>query len=304
LTGYSIIFGNLFGREPVLSFWGQVLVLHKKLLVLNKNITFRKKKIYSGLLQVEKYIFSKIAMSESDGLHKLTAYLNQTRRQAEAAVDALNIQIKERENKNEKYELLCLKLEEDKNYYKNLCEQLKLEGTTKHRLQERDDWKALIDSVQKERSRLQEHCTFLESELDSAKAEILELQGDLTRIYNEAQQGGSVMRTISRSDSRTTSVDTDESNLQTPPKRGSVNAHNMIDDRLSMSLDAEDGDFAPTSQASSPMLMSPFVDANGRVIADSSSMPPKALAKQLKYELKKAHSQVWYWLFALFHTSL
>ena len=40
-------------------------------------------------------------MSASDGLLKLTEYLNQTRRQAEAAIDVLNSRIEEMKEENE-----------------------------------------------------------------------------------------------------------------------------------------------------------------------------------------------------------
>ena len=42
-------------------------------------------------------------MSESDGLQKLTAYLNQKRRQAEMAVDALNLQTEDLQKENTSY---------------------------------------------------------------------------------------------------------------------------------------------------------------------------------------------------------
>jgi predicted nucleic acid-binding Zn-ribbon protein len=43
-------------------------------------------------------------MTSSEGLAKLTEYLNQTRRQAEASIDLLNEKIKELEQKNEGYQ--------------------------------------------------------------------------------------------------------------------------------------------------------------------------------------------------------
>eukprot|EP00603_Paraphysomonas_imperforata_P006648 CAMPEP_0114439992 /NCGR_PEP_ID=MMETSP0103-20121206/15513_1 /TAXON_ID=37642 ORGANISM="Paraphysomonas imperforata, Strain PA2" /NCGR_SAMPLE_ID=MMETSP0103 /ASSEMBLY_ACC=CAM_ASM_000201 /LENGTH=46 /DNA_ID= /DNA_START= /DNA_END= /DNA_ORIENTATION= len=42
-------------------------------------------------------------MSEADGLQRLTEFLNQTRKQAEVAVDCLNVRIKELEQEREKY---------------------------------------------------------------------------------------------------------------------------------------------------------------------------------------------------------
>lgn len=42
-------------------------------------------------------------MSEADGLKRLTEYLNQTRKQAEQAVDCLNVRIKDLEQDREKF---------------------------------------------------------------------------------------------------------------------------------------------------------------------------------------------------------
>ena len=50
-------------------------------------------------------------MSASDGLLKLTEYLNQTRRQAEAAIDVLNNRIEEMKEENETCMNMIEKLE-------------------------------------------------------------------------------------------------------------------------------------------------------------------------------------------------
>ena len=50
-------------------------------------------------------------MSASDGLLKLTEYLNQTRRQAEAAIDVLNKRIEEMKEENETCMNMIEKLE-------------------------------------------------------------------------------------------------------------------------------------------------------------------------------------------------
>ena len=104
-------------------------------------------------------------MSQKEGLAKLTEYLNQTRRQAEASIDVLNAKINELNEDNEK-------LNGEKEYYRQYSEQLKLENSKKWRLQERDDWKSLVDSVQHDRSRLQEECARLEAELEQSRAEV------------------------------------------------------------------------------------------------------------------------------------
>lgn len=124
-------------------------------------------------------------MSESEGLQKLTAYLSQTRRQAEAAIDALNEQIVELKKDNEVCMQVVETLEAERDHFKNLAEQLKQENTTKYRLQERDDWKSLIDSVQKDRSRLQEECNQLESKIEDCTAEIDYLKVELQTVREE-----------------------------------------------------------------------------------------------------------------------
>lgn len=118
-------------------------------------------------------------MSSSDGLHRLTEYLAQTRRQANAAIDVLNKRVEELElsnselRENEK----ILRLEKD-----DLQVQLKLlkaENSTKFQLRERDDWKAVLDSVQKDRQRLSEECEALKKQLDELQSEQERLQTEM-----------------------------------------------------------------------------------------------------------------------------
>ncbi len=106
-------------------------------------------------------------MSEnhSETIARLTAYLNQTRRQAEESIDTLNNRYAEIQAELETSRLVCERLVEERDYFKNLSEQLKLENSKKWRLNERDDWKSLVESVQLDRARLQEECTRLEAEL-------------------------------------------------------------------------------------------------------------------------------------------
>ena len=126
-----------------------------------------------------------LRISESEGLRKLTEFLNQTRRQAETAIDALNVQVKQLSQDCDKYRDECI-------YYKRCCEQLQQENSKKWRLHERDDWKSLVDSVQKDRNRLHDECLKLELEKDQFKNEIIALQEQL-----RAYQQNSVMSPIS-----------------------------------------------------------------------------------------------------------
>lgn len=117
--------------------------------------------------------------SESEGLSKLTEYLAQTRRQAEISIDLLNNKIVELEQEND-YKLGRInELTGERDYFKKYSEQLKSENSKKWKLQERDDWKSLVESVQKDRARLQDECTRLESSLDEAKVQIQGLQDEL-----------------------------------------------------------------------------------------------------------------------------
>ena len=122
-------------------------------------------------------------MSQKEGLAKLTEYLNQTRRQAEASIDVLNAKINELNEDNEK-------LNGEKEYYRQYSEQLKLENSKKWRLQERDDWKSLVDSVQHDRSRLQEECARLEAELEQSRAEVKVLEEEIGVIHEVAEEVG------------------------------------------------------------------------------------------------------------------
>ena len=116
-------------------------------------------------------------MSESDGLSKLAEYLNQTRRQAEQSIDILNSKISELVNESEA-------ISSERDYFRNYSEQLKLENSQKWRLQERDDWKSLVESVQTDRGRLQENCNRLEIELEEAKAGVKILEKEINLIMN------------------------------------------------------------------------------------------------------------------------
>lgn len=122
-----------------------------------------------------------LRISESEGLRKLTEYLNQTRRQAETAIDALNAQVQQLSQDCDKYRDECV-------YYKRCCEQLQQENSKKWRLHERDDWKSLVESVQKDRNRLQDECLKLELEKDQYKNEMAVLQEQLKAYQQNAIQ--------------------------------------------------------------------------------------------------------------------
>ena len=113
---------------------------------------------------------------QGESLKKLADYLAQTRRQAEASIDVLNTRIVELTREVDIAKDAAEHVEGERDYFRNLSEQLKLENSKKWRLQERDDWKSLVDSVQRDRARLQDECHRLETELEDAKAQVEALQ--------------------------------------------------------------------------------------------------------------------------------
>lgn len=126
-------------------------------------------------------------MSESEalGLKKLTEYLNQTRRQAEMAIDNLTAQVNNLNKENKEALILAEKFEAERDYYRNYAEQLKLENSKKWKLQERDDWKGLLDTVTKDRNRLQGECQILETSLSQANNKIKEFEEIIANINNK-----------------------------------------------------------------------------------------------------------------------
>lgn len=110
-------------------------------------------------------------MSGQEGLQRLASYLEQTRRQAVASIDVLNARITELNDDVETQKNVSLQMEKERDYYRNLVEQMKLEGTRKWAFQERDDWKALLESTQEDRLRLQEEVDRLTAELQVYRGE-------------------------------------------------------------------------------------------------------------------------------------
>ena len=130
---------------------------------------------------------------ESEGIARLTAYLQQTKRQAENSIDKMNQHIDELQEDLETSKLVSRQLEQERDYFRNLAEQLKEENTKKWRLQERDDWKALLESVQEDRERLQEDCNRLESQLELAKQL---MSPDDLQVFEETTGTSTSVRTV------------------------------------------------------------------------------------------------------------
>ena len=118
-------------------------------------------------------------MTPSDGLQRLSEYLAQTRRQANAAIDILNTKVKELQSTNSELRQreTSLRLERD-DYYSQL-KLLRAENYTKYQLRERDDWKAVLDNVQKDRNRLFDECEALKMQLNDLRCENERLQREV-----------------------------------------------------------------------------------------------------------------------------
>jgi DNA repair exonuclease SbcCD ATPase subunit len=200
-------------------------------------------------------------MSETEGLQKLTEYLKQTRRQAETAIDNLNGQVVVLKNENSELRLIVEKLQKDKFENEKLIEKLREENSNKWKFKERDEWKALVENIQRDRDRLQTEYNAVVAHLNDANEEICRLRDDLNVLSHEKQILENQLQSSQKA----------ESNL----------------------LDCGDGRSSPVGEFKDLILQSPIVDRNGdRLIFDDSIATPKSIALQLKLELRRAHEQV------------
>lgn len=206
-------------------------------------------------------------MSESDGLKKLTEYLKQTKRQAEAAIDILNAKLAEAGEENNLLMQAIAQLEAERDHYKQQVEQLKSENSTKWKLQERDDWKSLVDSVQRDRSRLQDQCSQLEIELEEYKEE----NQMLTEQLNEFRR-----------------IEAETAALQPPPSPDDVQVSTPERNNRTNGMKTFSFDEGTTDEPTP--FTSPVLDRQGNEIVFPNS--PKSITRTLKSELKKANSQV------------
>lgn len=78
----------------------------------------------------------------------------------------------------------------ERDLYKNSSAQLKQENNQKWRLQERDDWKSLVDSIQKDRARLQDECLTLQVSLDTSHENEAKLKGEIDELRGALAQSG------------------------------------------------------------------------------------------------------------------
>lgn len=214
-------------------------------------------------------------MSEAQtlGLAKLTEYLNQTRRQAEAAIDALNEKIFQLRDENENILKECEKFQSERDYFRNYAEQLKLENSKKWRLQERDDWKSLVESVQKDRSRLQDECLSLESLLEEANRKIILDKGEI-KLLREKLNIENPNLLIEDSINNNNNINYFESNNLYIKTNDNDNENNM-----NQIQEFDNNHQTPTK-------------SNGEQTPTFMEGSPRAITKQLKLELEKTHSEM------------
>jgi hypothetical protein len=210
------------------------------------------------------------------GLAKLTEYLNQTRRQAEAAIDALNEKIFQLQDENENTLKECEKFQSERDYFRNYAEQLKLENSKKWRLQERDDWKSLVESVQKDRSRLQDECLNLESLLEEANRKMI-IDKDEIMLLRENM------------------------NIENPSLEDNIiNNKNIVKNNLCVKTNYEDNENNINhTQEFDNNHHTPTKSNRGQMSPTSPTFmegSPRAITKQLKLELEKTHSGVYIYI--------
>ena len=166
----------------------------------------------------------------SEGVNKLVEYLNQTRRQAELSINILNDKIKELTEENQVYQSNIAVLTEENSYYKSLVEQLQNETTNKSRLQERDDWKCLVESIQKDRSRLQDECIRLELKVE-------ELENKLKSEQLQVQQLSLKKVDVIQEKESTTDVTNGLSSLPTTPPSSNSSQLGLSSSFMNIPLD-------------------------------------------------------------------
>ncbi|CAM9961441.1 unnamed protein product, partial [Ectocarpus sp. 6 AP-2014] len=99
------------------------------------------------------------------GLERLAGLLAATKENASAEISKLDSQVQALEIERRTLEAALETCRDELGDAKSLVEQLRLENTRKWRVEERDDWRALLDSMQADRTALQRQNDRLEGEL-------------------------------------------------------------------------------------------------------------------------------------------
>jgi hypothetical protein len=227
-------------------------------------------------------------MSEGDGLKKLTAYLQQTRKQAESAIDLLNEKISEMQEENGTCMEMISKLEKERDYYKDNYEQVKIENSTKWKLRERDEWKSLVENVQHDRDRLQDICVSLEAELEQSQINSSTLGNDNERLLSENERLQSSLASLENAQSSNTEDATTGSSIE--DSNSSINSE-VFNSTQKASLRKPKPIFHINTDEGEPS--SPIQDRSGKEI-NFNGFTPNSINKQLKMELRKAQMEMDY----------
>eukprot|EP00752_Nemacystus_decipiens_P007024 g6301.t1 len=99
------------------------------------------------------------------GLERLAGLLAATKENASAEISKLGSQVQALEVERRALEAMLESCRDELGDANSLVEQLRLENTRKWRVEERDDWRALLDSMQADRTALQHQNDRLEAEL-------------------------------------------------------------------------------------------------------------------------------------------
>ena len=210
-------------------------------------------------------------MSDSNmGLQKLTDYLAQTRRQAELSIDLLSNRVKELEDYSVKLETLLNQAKKEKDIIANELKEERNTSISKYKFKERDDWKALVASVQQDRDRISQENALLEESLliekeksSSLEQEIIKLNDEVTELNNKIH----VLET--RSSQAALSVSVNQTNTNG---------------------DGEEGEFLSVHQ--NGMIMAPTTPTKSQMNAMSEQLSPRTAADSFKLELERVTRKV------------
>lgn len=195
------------------------------------------------------------SMDESEGLQKLTEYLKQTRRQAETAIDNLNGQIAALVKENDKLTNVILSLQQERDHFRTQLETIQQFHSTKAIFKERDDWRALVDNIQSDRTRLHEENGELHEQLRESQAIIQDLVKQVEYFREERTH------------------------------------LSMQVEELEQRFHSDQNHKEPDTPTKENIQLSPVRIRDGHHI-DFFPGSPRSVMRQLKFELKKAYEEV------------
>lgn len=234
----------------------------------------------------ENYFKISSQMSQAEGLSKLTEYLKQTKRQAEAAVDHLNKEIIRLNEENSSLKRILHKVSQEREEYLTTVEELKIKNTNKYKLKERDDWKNLVDQVQQDRTRLQQENEVLMHQLESSAAEMKNLQLHIESLETELSQKESAEESVELtlpSKSPTKSPRTPSKKIPTP-----LSSPNKSVRQRSFSFRAD------TKIEEEEQIPPVITEIPPETIIEQGNLDIDTIIAQLKQQLQRTYDQVRY----------